>query len=52
MENKVENKQYTTDEVKKLFKYFVKSVDFIDFTREYGVKGWKELDKWLEKNVK
>ena len=67
MENKVENKQnseqlnilavsssknYTTDEVKKLFKHFVQSADFIDFTREYGIKGWKELDKWLEQNVK
>lgn len=46
------SKNYTTDEVKKLFKHFVKSADFIDFNREYGITGWKELDKWLEQNVK
>ncbi len=46
------SKNYTAEEVKHLFKHFVKSVDFIDFTREYGITGWKELDKWLEQNVK
>jgi len=46
------SKNYTTDEVKQLIKHFVKTADFIDFNREYGITGWKELDKWLEKNVK
>ena len=46
------SKNYTAEEVKHLFKHFVKSVDFIDFTREYGITGWKELNRWLEKNVK
>ena len=46
------SKNYTTDEVKQLIKHFVKTADFIDFNREYGITGWKELDKWLEQNVK
>ena len=46
------NKNYTTDEVKQLIKHFVKTADFIDFNREYGITGWKGLDKWLEQNVK
>lgn len=47
-----DSKNYTTDEVKQLIKHFVKTADFIDFNREYGITGWKELDKWLEQNVK
>lgn len=46
------SKNYTTNEVKQLIKRFVKTADFIDFNREYGITGWKELDKWLEQNVK
>ena len=46
------SKNYTADEVKQLIKHFVKTADFIDFNREYGITGWKELDKWLEQNVK
>ena len=48
----ISSKNYTTDEVKQLIKHFVKTADFIDFDREYGITGWKELDKWLEQNVK
>jgi hypothetical protein len=47
----ISSKNYTTDEVKQLIKHFVKTADFIDFNREYGITGWKELDKWLEQNV-
>ena len=45
-------KNYTTDEVKQLIKHFVRTANFIDFNREYGITGWTELDKWLEQNVK
>ena len=48
----ISSKNYTTDEVKQLIKHFVKTADFIDFDREYGITGWEELDKWLEQNVK
>jgi hypothetical protein len=48
----ISSKNYTTDEVKQLIKHFVKTADFIDFNREYGITGWEELDKWLEQNVK
>lgn len=42
----MENKNYyTAEEVKQLIKKFVRTADFIDFNKEYGIKGWKELEK-------
>ncbi len=37
--------------VKDKIKGFVKDASFIDFTPEYKLEGWKELDNWLEKNI-
>lgn len=42
MENK---SNYTQEQVIQILKHFVKTADFIDFTKEYGIAGWTELDK-------
>jgi len=43
MSDVISSKNYTTDEVKQLIKHFVKTADFIDFNREYGITGWNKM---------
>jgi len=38
---------YSKEEVFTLLTNLINS-DFIDFTKEYGIKGWDELTKWFE----
>ena len=45
------SKEYTTQEVKDKIKELIKDADFLDFTKEYGIMGWEELDKWLKNNI-
>lgn len=49
---KEQDNKLHSEEVKQLIKHFVKTADFIDFTKEHGIRGWEELDKWLEQNIK
>ena len=45
-------KLYTPEEVKEIVKDIIKSADFIDFTPEYGIKGWNALDKVMQEKIK
>lgn len=46
-------KLYHTNEVKEKIRHLIKTSDFLDFNREYGIRyGWKALDMWLEENIK
>jgi hypothetical protein len=52
--NEIKQKQersYSEEEVFSLLTDLVNS-DFIDFTKEYGIRGWDELNKWFEQNKK
>jgi hypothetical protein len=44
-------RMYTYEEVFTLLTDLVDS-DFIDFTKEYGIKGWDELTKWIQNKKK
>ncbi len=44
-------RMYSEEEVFSLLTDLVNS-DFIDFTKEYGIRGWDELNKWFEQNKK
>ena len=34
-----------------ILRKFVKEAEFIDFTSEFGISGWRELDKWIKVNI-
>ena len=42
---------YSRMEMIDKLKELVRTADFLDFTREYGLGGWAELDEWIGKNV-
>jgi len=46
-----EKNSYTRKEVVDVLKKFTKEADFIDFSKEYGLSGWVELDKWIENEL-
>lgn len=41
---------WNREEVKTLLNSLIKA-DFLDFTNEYGITGWKAFDKWIEENL-
>lgn len=43
---------YSKKDVINIIKKLIKDADFISFTEEYGPKGWSELEKWINNNIK
>jgi tRNA(His) 5'-end guanylyltransferase len=34
-----------------ILRKFIQEAGFVDFTKEFGITGWKELDKWIKTNI-